>query len=91
MSIVPVAIVAGVWYHLARQGVTTQTIWSVEYSYRFYGNQLTVRLGLNVLDSMRALRTSYPNGRSVGTRTRRRAMREAMLCWTAYVGDGNLR
>jgi hypothetical protein len=26
-SIIPVAILAGVWYHLARQGITTTTVW----------------------------------------------------------------
>jgi hypothetical protein len=26
-SIIPIAMVAGVWYHLAQQGITTTTIW----------------------------------------------------------------
>ncbi|WWD06073.1 hypothetical protein V865_004158 [Kwoniella europaea PYCC6329] len=68
-SLLPLMAVGIIWYYLSSKGSTTQTIW----------------LSLNVLDTFRALRSIRPNGRRIGTNTRKKAMRESLICWTIYV------
>ncbi|KAK8844577.1 hypothetical protein IAR55_006424 [Kwoniella newhampshirensis] len=68
-SLLPLLAVAGTWYFLSLQGSATQTIW----------------LTLNVLDTFRALRSIRPNGRRIGSNTRKRAMRDSLVCWIIYV------
>ncbi|GFZ44813.1 hypothetical protein JCM24511_02539 [Saitozyma sp. JCM 24511] len=59
----------GVVLYLLYHGSLTRTIW----------------LGLNILDTLRALRLTRPNGRAVGQVTRRKAMRQALILWIVYV------
>ncbi|WVQ64574.1 uncharacterized protein L199_002741 [Kwoniella botswanensis] len=68
-SLLPPMAMGIIWYYLSSKGSTTQTIW----------------LSLNVLDTFRALRSIRPNGRRIGTNTRKKAMRESLICWTIYV------
>ncbi|WWC97299.1 hypothetical protein V866_004178 [Kwoniella sp. B9012] len=68
-SLLPLMAVGIIWYYLSSKGSTTQTIW----------------LSLNVLDTLRALRSIRPNGRRIGINTRKKAMRESLICWTIYV------
>ncbi|WWD22874.1 hypothetical protein CI109_107369 [Kwoniella shandongensis] len=68
-SLLPLLAVGGIWYYLSLQGSATNTIW----------------LTLNVLDTFRALRTIRPNGRRIGSNTRKKAMRETLICWIVYV------
>ncbi|WRT63395.1 uncharacterized protein IL334_000300 [Kwoniella shivajii] len=68
-SILPLIAAGGIWYYLSSRGSTIQSIW----------------LLLNVLDTFRALRGIRPNGRRIGINTRKRAMREGLICWVIYV------
>ncbi|KAK6904965.1 hypothetical protein L486_02565 [Kwoniella mangroviensis CBS 10435] len=68
-SLLPLMAVGIIWYYLSSKGSTIQTIW----------------LALNVLDTLRALRHTRPNGRRIGINTRKKAMRESLICWTIYV------
>ncbi|WVQ76894.1 hypothetical protein IAR50_006568 [Cryptococcus sp. DSM 104548] len=45
----------------------------------------TAWLALNLLDTLRALRTVRTNGRRIGIQTRKKAMREALACWIVYI------
>jgi hypothetical protein len=44
---------------------------------------------LALVDSFRALRVIRPNGRTVGKATRRKAMRETLVSWIAYVSSAS--
>ncbi|WWC85516.1 uncharacterized protein L201_000380 [Kwoniella dendrophila CBS 6074] len=68
-SLFPILVVGGTWYYLSSRGSVTQTIW----------------LSLNILETLRALRVVRPNGRRIGMNTRRKAMRESLICWSVYV------
>ncbi|OWZ45882.1 hypothetical protein C351_02121 [Cryptococcus neoformans c8] len=45
----------------------------------------TVWLLLNVIDTFRALRLVRANGRRIGVNTRRKSMRDALVCWIIYL------
>ncbi|ODN75536.1 hypothetical protein L202_06661 [Cryptococcus amylolentus CBS 6039] len=45
----------------------------------------TAWLALNLLDTLRALRTVRSNGRRIGIQTRKKVMREALACWIIYI------
>ncbi|WWC67131.1 uncharacterized protein I206_101038 [Kwoniella pini CBS 10737] len=68
-SLLPILAVGGIWYYLQSRGSTINTIW----------------LLLNGLDTLRALRSVRSNGRRVGLKTRKKAMRDSLLCWIIYV------
>ncbi|ORY30832.1 hypothetical protein BCR39DRAFT_107379 [Naematelia encephala] len=67
--LIPVLLVLGLWYHLHSQGIATRTIW----------------LNLNLLDTYRGLRTQRVNGRKIGIRTRRLAMRDSLVAWVVLI------
>ncbi|WVR03254.1 hypothetical protein IAU60_000245 [Kwoniella sp. DSM 27419] len=68
-SLLPLLAVGCILYHLSSQGTAMQTIW----------------LMLNLLDTFRALRKVRANGRRIGIITRRRAMRDTLVCWVIFV------
>ncbi|WWC57791.1 uncharacterized protein I303_100326 [Kwoniella dejecticola CBS 10117] len=68
-SLLPVLALGGAWYYLLSRGATTQTVW----------------LLMNILDTFRALRHIRPNGRRIGINTRKKAMRDSLLCWSIFV------
>lgn len=46
---------------------------------------LNIRLFLNTADTLRALKVVRANGRVIGVRTRRKNLREALVCWISFV------
>ncbi|WVW81480.1 hypothetical protein I302_103474 [Kwoniella bestiolae CBS 10118] len=68
-SFLPLLAVGVIWYYLSSRGSTTRVIW----------------LMLNVLDTFRAFRLIRPNGRRIGVNTRKKAMKESLICWVIYV------
>lgn len=52
---------------------------------RTVNNDVHKRLLLNVNDTFRALRLVRANGRRIGVNTRRKSMRDALVCWIIYV------
>lgn len=52
---------------------------------RYLFGVLIARLLLNTADTLRALKVVRANGRVIGVRTRRKNLREALVCWIAFV------
>lgn len=48
---------------------------------------LNPRLFLNTADTLRALKVVRANGRVIGVRTRRKNLREALVCWISFVSS----
>ncbi|EIW73420.1 hypothetical protein TREMEDRAFT_59584 [Tremella mesenterica DSM 1558] len=65
----PLIILVILWYFLALKGQASKIIWIL----------------LNLLDTLRALRQTRPNGRRIGVVTRRKAMRETLTGWIVFV------
>ncbi|KAK4683640.1 hypothetical protein P7C73_g6596, partial [Tremellales sp. Uapishka_1] len=68
-NLLPLASIFLAWYYLTSRSSSVKLIW----------------LGLNVLDTLRALRTVRVNGRRIGIATRRKVMKESLICWVVYV------